>query len=508
MQEEVKEFWATDIEELGGGDDEDEPPTLEKKQGTEVKEDETPEDNPDVKALAPLKIDDLAKVLKSDALQKHLVIVKAKIQLGRGEDAQMSQQEHDEEYQLIVKSNQFAIQIDDEMNQIHKYTKDLYAKRFPELDQIVMTPLDYVQVVKAIGNHVDMSNVNLQGILPPNIILTVEMTASMSLNRVLPEDIMSEVMKGCDEVLALENARQQILNFVESRMQAVAPNLCALVGPNIAAKLMAVAGGLGPLSRIPACNIQILGAKKKHNAGFSTATTLPHTGFIYLSPVVMSAPSDFRMKATRVAAGRVALCARLDFFHDQPTGSLGQQYKEELEKKIEKWQEAPPAKLVKPLPVPETAANKKRRGGQRARKLKEKYAMTEMRKQQNRMTFAVAEPEFRDSGVGFGVLGASGSGQLRVTKSKTQKLRLSKKAQKGISTPGGRSSSSGFSTSLSFTPVQGIELEDPKNRAPAALQLADRYFNRSRGFDSLIHQKRPREESSTSTTTTSSPPSM
>lgn len=49
----------------------------------------------------------------------------------------------------------------------------------------------------------------------------------------------------------------QILSFVESRMASIAPNLSLVVGSEIAAKLMGLAGGLHALSRMPACNVQV-----------------------------------------------------------------------------------------------------------------------------------------------------------------------------------------------------------------------------------------------------------
>ncbi len=42
-------------------------------------------------------------------------------------------------------------------------------------------------------------------------------------------------------------------------MTKVAPNLSAVVGSEVAAKLMGVAGGLLALSRMPACNVQVRG---------------------------------------------------------------------------------------------------------------------------------------------------------------------------------------------------------------------------------------------------------
>lgn len=47
----------------------------------------------------------------------------------------------------------------------------------------------------------------------------------------------------------------QIFNYVRSRMSVLAPNLSAIVGTTVAAKLLGVAGGLTALSKMPACNI-------------------------------------------------------------------------------------------------------------------------------------------------------------------------------------------------------------------------------------------------------------
>lgn len=48
-------------------------------------------------------------------------------------------------------------------------------------------------------------------------------------------------------------------------------------------------------------------------------------------------------------------------------------------KKIEKWQEKGPAKQGRVLPVPDMEP-KKRRGGKRARKYKERYGLTDTKK--------------------------------------------------------------------------------------------------------------------------------
>lgn len=61
--------------------------------------------------------------------------------------------------------------------------------------------------------------------------------------------------------------------------------------------LLGVAGGPTNLSKMPACNILLLGAQKRTLSGFSTTAILPHTGFIYYSEFVQKMPqvSDWQI---------------------------------------------------------------------------------------------------------------------------------------------------------------------------------------------------------------------
>lgn len=113
---------------------------------------------------------------------------------------------------------------------------------------------------------------------------------------------------------------------------------------------------------------------------------LPHTGFIYYSPLVQETTPDLRRKAARLVAAKCTLAARVDVNYECNSGEIGLQFKEEIEKKLDKLQEPPPVKFIKPLPKP-IEISKKKRGGKRVRKMKERYAMTEFRKQANRLNF-------------------------------------------------------------------------------------------------------------------------
>lgn len=90
--------------------------------------------------------------------------------------------------------------------------------------------------------------------------------------------------------IELNNFKLRIYEYVESRMAFIAPNISVILGASIAAKIMGVAGGLTRLSKIPACNVLLLGQQKKSLSGFSQTTMLPHTGFVYYSEIVQNTP--------------------------------------------------------------------------------------------------------------------------------------------------------------------------------------------------------------------------
>ena len=194
--------------------------------------------------------------------------------------------EVDPEYQLIVEANNLTAEIDNEVNIIHKYVRDIYAKRFPELESLVPNALDYIRTVELLGNDLEASKVDLTDVLPPATKMVVSVTASTTQGEKLEEDDVGRLMEACQTVSDLLDAKFKIFEYVESRMTFIAPNLSLIVGASTAAKLMGSAGGLTSLSKMPACNVLLLGSQKKTLSGFSSAAILPHTGHIYFSEFV------------------------------------------------------------------------------------------------------------------------------------------------------------------------------------------------------------------------------
>lgn len=425
-------------------------------------EEEEDDDMPDLESLNYDDLDSVSKLQKTQRYNDIMQKVEDALQKGTDFSNQGFILEEDPEYQLIVDCNALSVDIENEIIIIHNFIRDKYRLKFPELESLVHHPIDYARVVKKIGNEMDLTLVDLEGLLPSAIIMVVSVTASTTSGKPLSEDNLEKTNEACDRALTLDAAKKKVLDFVESRMGYIAPNLSAIVGSAVASKLMGTAGGLGALAKMPACNVQLLGAKRKNLAGFSTATSQFRVGYLEQTEVFQSTPPALRTRACRLIAAKSTLAARIDSIRGDPTGKAGRNLLEEIRKKIEKWQEPPPAKLPKPLPVPDSEP-KKKRGGRRLRKMKERYAQTDMMKLANRMQFGIPEESSLGDGLGegYGMLGQAGSGKLRVSAGQSKlAAKVAKKFKE--KSYGSSGATSGLTSSLAFTPVQGIELSNPQ----------------------------------------------
>lgn len=325
--------------------------------------------------------------------------------------------------------------------------------------------------------------------------MVVSVSASTTQGTKLTQEELDSVFEACDMAVELNSFKLRIFEFVESRMSFIAPNVSAIVGANIAAKLMGLAGGLTNLSKMPSCNLEVLGAKKRTLTGFSSAAVMPHTGFVFQTDIVQDTPPDLRRKAAHLVANKCTIAARIDACHAATDGSQGKLLREKIERALDKLQEPPPVKQVKPL-APPIDGPRKKRGGKRVRKMKERMAMTELRKQHNRMNFGEIEDDAYQDDLGFttGQIGKSAMGRIRTPQvDEKTKVRISKTLQKNLQRQqvyGGSTTVkkhvSGTASSVAFTPLQGLEIVNPQAAESRANESSGKYFSSTTGFASVM----------------------
>ena len=139
-------------------------------------------------------------------------------------------------------------------------------------------------------------------------------TPANILVRTIREKSRGALGRVAGEIEQLADTRTALAKEVSARANEVLPNTSALIGGLVAARLMANAGGLLPLSRLPASAIQVLGARTALFAHLKTHTPSPKHGIIFQHRRVHNATRDIRGRVARVLAGKLAIAARLDYF--------------------------------------------------------------------------------------------------------------------------------------------------------------------------------------------------
>ncbi|SPN97808.1 related to U4/U6 snRNP-associated 61 kDa protein [Cephalotrichum gorgonifer] len=419
------------------------------------------------------------------------------------------------EYHLLTQSNGLSTHIDSEIVLVHKFIRDHYSVRFPELETLISNPLEYSKVVAILGNgpfdpegikRLQTSTDNpfqmtLRSVLDGPSLMIVTVEATTTKGQEMSQEALNRVYNACRMVVSLDKAKETLTEYVQSRMNIFAPNLTALIGSLTAAQLLNAAGGLTGLSKTPACNIAAWGSKKQATAGLATNVGIRQQGFIYHSSLISGIPSDLKRQAMRIVSAKLVMAARVDRIHESPDGVIGEELRSACLDRLDKLTAPPPNKGQRALPAPDEKPSRKR-GGRRARKAKEATAMTDLRKAQNRMAFGKEEKEVGygtgEGTAGLGMIGQNNDGRIRalqVDQRTRAKLSQKHKGWGGATPVGGLSSSlrgfnaassnmdlrgkglrtsgvgstipgggAGTASSLTFTPVQGLELVDPKVR--------------------------------------------
>lgn len=146
-----------------------------------------------------------------------------------------------------------------------------------------------------------------------------------------PETPVEERLVSLAERAAdLADERDELRSFVERQAPAVAPNLATLADPVLAARLIALAGGLESLAKMPGGTVQVLGAENALFAHLRGHASSPKHGIIYVHEAIRAAPPDQRGSAARTLSGKLVIAARIDHY----SGEHNPELKEELDRRM------------------------------------------------------------------------------------------------------------------------------------------------------------------------------
>jgi nucleolar protein 56 len=132
-------------------------------------------------------------------------------------------------------------------------------------------------------------------------------------------------------VADLADERDALRAYVEATAPSVAPNLAEMAGPVLAARLVALAGGLESLARKPSGTVQVLGAEDALFAHLAGRAPSPKHGVIYTHEYVRTIRPEDRGSAARALAGKLTIAARVDHY----SGDFRPELHRQLDARIE-----------------------------------------------------------------------------------------------------------------------------------------------------------------------------
>ncbi|MFB6140038.1 MAG: NOP5/NOP56 family protein [Halosimplex sp.] len=117
-----------------------------------------------------------------------------------------------------------------------------------------------------------------------------------------------------ERTAALADEADELRTYVEETTPSVAPNLAAMAGPVLAARLVSLSGGLEALAKQPSSTVQVLGAEDALFAHLRGSAPSPKHGVIFTHEYVRGTRPDKRGSAARALAGKLTIAARVDHY--------------------------------------------------------------------------------------------------------------------------------------------------------------------------------------------------
>ncbi|KAJ2893000.1 Nucleolar protein 58 [Coemansia aciculifera] len=262
---------------------------------------------------------------------------------------------------MIVQAISLLDDLDKELNTYAMRVKEWYGWHFPEMAKIINDNQAYAKIIKKAGFRNNIGATDLGEILPEELEAEIKEAAEISMGTEISDEDLLNITALCDQVISITEYRAQLYEYLKNRMFAIAPNLTALVGELVGARLIAHAGSLMTLAKYPASTIQILGAEKALFRALKTKHDTPKYGLIYHASLVGQAGPKAKGKIARLTATKTSIAVRVDALGDTDAAEVGIEGRVKIENRLRQLEGrfAAKAARVDRSKVPATPLDKK-----------------------------------------------------------------------------------------------------------------------------------------------------
>ena len=192
---------------------------------------------------------------------------------------------------MIIQSIATLDTLDKDINTLVMRVREWYAWHFPELTKLVVDNYQYARAAIAVNDKSQLSDADLPRLAEAlggdeERAGAVLAAARASMGQDISPIDLQHIASLAARVVSLAEFRLGLGGYLGDKMGAVAPNLQALVGDTVGARLISHAGSLTSLAKYPASTVQILGAEKALFRALKTKGNTPKYGLIYHSTFI------------------------------------------------------------------------------------------------------------------------------------------------------------------------------------------------------------------------------
>ena len=255
-------------------------------------------------------------------------------------------------------------QLDKDLNTFSMRVREWYSWHFPELARIVKDNTLYARCAACIGARSSLTEETLPALAAVlgegeggaggaaaaageeaeaaaaadveegSVARQILEAARTSMGMDISELDLANVSRFTNRLVALARYRHNLGGYLRSKMAGMAPNLSALIGDVVGARLISHAGSLTNLAKAPASTVQILGAEKALFRALKTKGNTPKYGLIFHSSFIGRAAAKNKGRISRYLANKCSIAARIDSFSDRATSKFGDRLRDQVEERL------------------------------------------------------------------------------------------------------------------------------------------------------------------------------
>jgi nucleolar protein 56 len=239
---------------------------------------------------------------------------------------------------MIIQAIALIDTLDKDINTFIMRVREWYGWHVPELVKVVNDNYMYARLALVIKDKATLTDDALPALKEitgdEDKAKEVIEAAKASMGQdISPVDLIN-IEAFAKRVISLAEYRTSLHNYLNNKMNVVAPNLGALVGDTIAARLISHAGSLTNLAKYPASTVQSLGAEKALFRALKTKGNTPKYGLIFHSTFIGKANARNKGRISRYLANKCSIASRIDCFSDFQTTLFGEKLRDQVEERL------------------------------------------------------------------------------------------------------------------------------------------------------------------------------